>query len=153
MSPSSPAATRLVVGLQLINGLMFLGVGGALLLSRAPDAWAMVAGTVICLIGLGSLALGRHTHREVRRHDTVLKNGVVGRAEVLATKATSTRINKQPLLELTLRIELPCEPPYELTTPAVVPIDRIADLVGQQLDVHVDDYDHSYVILSGLHPR
>ncbi len=137
------------------TGLGFLGVGIPLLVVGSigfafageqlfeGEVGGIVAGvgiTLMTLLFLGGLfgGMAMAGARKARLQQT----GARGMATLTAVRQTGTRINDQPLLELTMTVQLPGMEPYTAIHREVVPEIRLAQVQpGAGLQVAVDARD------------
>ena len=142
-------------------GLGFLAVGvpalvlGCIGFAIAGDqlfegAWGgIVAGvgiTLLTLLFLGFLFGGMAvaSARKARLQQT----GTHGAARLMVVRQTGTRVNDQPLLELTMNVSLPGMEPYTAIHREVVPEIRLVQMQpGATLHVAVDPRDRRYMAI------
>jgi hypothetical protein len=103
-------------GAFLVAGLAVLGLIAA---GTAPGALAVMA-VIFVLVGLLNGGIGVTMLRSGRHRKQLLTTGIAGTATVREVHQTSVRVNDQPLLSMTLDVQLPGREPYQVKKRQVV---------------------------------
>lgn len=125
-------------------GMPLAGLGGAALLDalgvEKNDTIITVAVVAFVVILLGTIFWTLSAGARVRAK--LQRTGVRGQAQVLAASETGTRINNQPVVELTLNVQAPGGAPYRAAHREVISSVQVHRITpGTTLTVLVDPRD------------
>lgn len=113
-------------------------VFGALVVRVAAFAFLLTSG-ILVLAGLVVLLFAIRMARSVAKRRRLLDTGVAGVARLVSATQTSTTLNGQPYIKMTLEITVPGNPPYTVERGEFVPVLLLSRLTsGQPLPVKVD---------------
>lgn len=120
-----------------VVGPIFLAMG--LAVDEPGSGWLLPTGIGITVLDvLIALLVARGRTRSQRRTYRLRARGRRARGHVLSFDQTNVRINDQPLVQLSLRIEGEDVAPFEVQTRTVVPELRLPLLYSGELPVLVD---------------
>ena len=145
----------------MLRMLFFAGIGvfiaGVLLFIIGVDSglgWALGLGLSICIFSGVFIAIGKAVTAGTKVSETAIskarQEGRIGFAYIEQLSQTGTRINEEPVCELTLALQPPTGPAFRGKLKLLIPVIHLSDYQpGQMLEVAFFDPGHRYVGFTG----
>jgi hypothetical protein len=127
----------------LVAGLVVLGLIAA---GSVPGALALMA-IIFVFVGLLEGTIGLVILRNTVGNRRLLANGVAGRGTFLEVKQTNTRVNNQPVVRVTLEIEVPGQATYQIKKRLLASYGTMGMWPGAHVGVKVDPANPRHVAI------
>jgi len=100
---------------------------------------------------IGAVTVGTVIFYLIRsgRQQGILKNGIRGKAKILAVEDTGLQVNFKPQLRIKLLVSIPSTPPYEVTHTESIDYHSITKLeIGKEVKVIVHEKDQNRLVIN-----
>jgi len=107
-----------------------------------PWSWSVPILSMLAATGIAALLLVRDARRAWRQRARFEHVSLAGYGRVEDVRETSIRLNKKPVFEIGMQVELPDRKPYRVKHTSVVPLLRLSRLEpGRLLPLRIDPDD------------
>lgn len=101
------------------------------------------------LIGATTVVVAVFYFVRAGRQQGILKNGIRGKAKILAVEDTGLQVNFKPQLRIKLLVSIPSTPPYEVTHTESMDYHSITKLeIGKEVKVIVHEKNQNRLVIN-----